>query len=272
MLLVTLTAAGLACTSFSSTDEPTPGLEGDAAADRGTLEETGPSSGDGAVAVDSAPSCSKTLPFLDDFEGRAKLEGCWDGLTKSGAIAAGSVGELGMMAGAAGRAFRVRASAVDSGLGGAIHLAKTITPAAPQPLRIGFKWLVEQHPNGPPDGLSGLYAVEVGYQYKAGAFVQHATIKLAFGANGKNINPYLSGTDLPVLGIETNALNESAIDVTATTATFSINGDPSATRTAPLAAGATDVAIESVKMGVTEVGSLPGDWSLYFDDVLIDRL
>ncbi|HSO36018.1 MAG TPA: hypothetical protein VLT33_26000, partial [Labilithrix sp.] len=243
-----------------------------AGADSGTLQETGPPSGDAAVAADSAPPCSKTVPFVDDFEGRAKLEGCWDRLTKSGPIAPSSVGELGMLGGAAGRAFRVHATAVDSGLGGAVYLAKTIAPAAPQPVRIRFKWLVEQHPNGPPDGISGLYAVEIGYQYKAGAFVQHATIKLAFGANQKTINPYLSGTDLPVLAIETGTLSESAIDVDATTATFSINGNPSATRTVPLAPGATDVAIESVKMGVTEVGSLPGDWSLYFDDVLIDRL
>lgn len=232
----------------------------------------GPLSDAPVVVPDGSAPCSTALPFIDDFEGRATLAGCWDGLTKSGAIAAGSTAELVSLPGGLGHAFRVNAQPVDGGLGGgAIYLTKTFAVAVPQPVQIGFTWSVEQHPTGTASGLSGLYAVEIGYQYKDGPFVQSGLLKLAFGVNGKTINPYLSAADVPVIGIETGASSESAIVIDAMAVTFSIKGRADATRTFALPAGATEVAVTSVKLGVTEVGSLTDVWLLSFDDVLVAK-
>jgi hypothetical protein len=220
---------------------------------------------------DGSRPCSTALPFIDDFEGRATLAGCWDGLTKSGAIAAGSTAELATLADATGHVFRVNAQPVDGGVGGgAIYLTKTFA-AVPVPVQIGFTWTVEQHPNGDATGVKGLYAVEVGYEYKSGAFKTGGVVTLAFGVNVKMINPYLSPNDAPVIGIETGVASESAIVFDATAAKFSIKDRADATRTFALPQGATEVAVTSVKIGVTNVGSLEDAWLLSFDNVSIGK-
>lgn len=234
--------------------------------------EGGPVADAPVVDPDGSKPCSTALPFIDDFEGRATLAGCWDGLTKSGAIAPGSTAELAKLADGTGHVFRVNAQPIDGGLGGgAVYLTKTFAVAVPQPVQIGFTWSVEQHPTGDPTGVSGLYAVEIGYQYKSGAFMQSGLLKLAFGVNVKMINPYLSPTDAPVIGIETGVSSESAIVFDATAAKFSIKDRADAARTFALPAGATEVAVTSVKIGVTEVGSLPDAWLLSFDNVSIGK-
>jgi hypothetical protein len=212
------------------------------------------------VDPDGSAPCSTALPFIDDFEGRATLAGCWDGLTKSGPIAAGSTAELAALPDGTGHVFRVNAQPVDGGLGGGmIYLTKTFAVPVPVPVQIGFTWNVEQHPNGDSTGLKGLYAVEIGYQYKSGPFVQPGVLKLAFGVNLKMINPYLSGSDVPVIAIETGVSSESAI----------VFDRADATRTFALPKDATEVAVTSVKLGVTEVGSLSDAWVLSFDNVSI---
>jgi hypothetical protein len=266
-------AAGVACSSFSSTDDPASVDGGGGPNEGGSVTPEGGALPDASVVnPDGSAPCSTALPFIDDFEGRATLAGCWDGLTKSGLIGAGSTAELAALTDGAGHVFRVNAQPVDGGLGGgAIYLTKTLAVAVPVPVQIGFTWSVEQHPNGDSTGIKGLYAVEIGYQYKSGAFVQGGLLKLAFGLNLKMINPYLSGNDAPVIGIATGVSSERAIVFDAMSATFSIKGRADATRTFALPKDATEVAVTSVKLGVTEVGSLQDAWLLSFDNVSIGK-
>lgn len=220
-------------------------------------------------AVDGAPACSTALPFRDDFEGRSDLKGCWDGLTKSGALASTSNGELGLAA--LNHGFRVTLVPPDAGAPsqGAVYLAKKVDPA-PAPVRLAFKWTAEDFPAG-GDGSNGLYAVEIVYRYKDGdGNGQAGSISMAFGVKDKVINPYFKGgpfTPTAVLEggpyqttLTLSALGELKLSTTAA----------GVDRVASLPAGG-DYAITEIRIGVTEVGSITGSWSLFFDDVILER-
>jgi hypothetical protein len=226
---------------------------------------------DGAVdsGVDGAPVCSTALPFRDDFELRNDLRGCWDGLTKSGVLASTSSGELGLAA--LNHGFRVTLEPPDSGLaaGGAVYLAKKVAPA-PAPVRLAFQWTPEMYPPG-GNGENGLYAVELFYQYKdPNLNVKPGSISVAFGVNGKFINPYLKGEPFsPLAALEggpfvTTLMLSSLGALTLSTTPAGVD------RVVSLPTG-TEYAVTEIRIGVTDVGSITEPWSLFFDDVILER-
>lgn len=258
-----------ACSSFSGSDAP---LAGDDASSDGateTIANPPPTDGGSDVVDAKGPACTNAFPFRDDFEGRTGLKGCWDMLTTSGGIAAMSKGELGTLPGATGRGFHVTLVPPDGGGSGAVYLSKIVKPV-PAPARLTFKWFAESFPNG-GDGQNGLFAVELVYQYKdPGGFLKVGSTSVAFGVNGRTINPYLAGESyLPADAVESGSLWESALELGTTQVSLQTNALGTTVRTSSLPSGM-EFAVTAIKIGVTNVGSVAADWSLYFDDVLLD--
>jgi hypothetical protein len=221
-------------------------------------------------AADGAPACPGMLPFVDDFEGRTGLVGCWDGLTKSGALAATSNGELGKAPGSGG-AFHVTLVPPDGGAsGGAVYLSKKLATPAPAPVRLSFKWLLDTFPVG-GDGSNGLFAVELVYRYTEAGFGKVGSASVAFGVSNKAINPYLKGSPFTPVDtvLEAGGLFESALELGTTEVKLSTNTGGTTPRTATLPTG-TNFAVTEIRIGVTDVGSLTGPWSLYFDDIRLE--
>lgn len=258
----------LGCGGF---DAATVTPEADAAIDEASVAPDASTGADGALdaAVDAAPRCTNAAPFLDDFEARTDLQGCWDGLTKSGELATTSTGELGTLAGGLGHGFVVKLMAPDGGkLGGAVHLAKKLAQPLPAPARLDFKWAATVFPTTAGDGSSGLFAVELVYQYKdMSGFLQVGRSSVAFGVSGKMLNPYLSGAAfVPVATLSAGGLYASALELADGQLKLVTNATGAPDRVFALPAGI-EFAVTEIRIGVTDVGSISGPWELYFDDV-----
>ena len=154
-------------------------------------------------------------------------------------------------------------------VGGAVYLAKKVDPAS-APVRLAFKWTPERYPSA-GDGSNGLYAVELFYRYRdANSNLQAGSISMAFGLKDKAINPFLvGGPYAPVAALEGGPF--------VTTLTLSPVGEVKLStplggidRVASLPAG-TEYAVTEIRIGVTEVGSITEPWSLFFDDVILEK-
>jgi len=271
--LVAATALGAAlfgCGAFDSAT-PTPGAAADGATDEASVAPDANAGADGALdsGVDAAPRCTNAAPFVDDFELRSDLTGCWDGLTKSGLLASTSSGELGTSTGTSGHGFVVKLVPADGGPGGgAVYLSKKLAQPLPAPARLDFKWLAAVFPTSAGDGSSGLFAVELVYQYMdTTGLLQVGRRSVAFGVNAKTINPYLSGGGfVPLAALDPGGLYESALELTTAQLKLVTNSPNAVDRVLTLPFGS-DFAVTEIRIGVTDVGSISAPWTLYFDDV-----
>src|SRR5205085_10642235 len=122
--------------------------------DGATGSETGTPSegGQGEAGDEGGRACAKTVPFADDFENKAKLDECWDGLVVTGGGT--NVTELSNALGdKQGTVFHLLLNGATEA-----YLKKTFTPAAPAPAALSYRWRVDKIGAPGTDGDKGFTA------------------------------------------------------------------------------------------------------------------
>lgn len=229
--------------------------------------------GGGDGAAEGGRACAATAPFADDFENKAKLDECWDGLVTSGPGAAGSVAELSSaLADKQGSVFRLSLKGAQAAPSNAeAYLKKTFAPPVGAPARFAYRWRVDRIADLGTDGDKGYTAVAVRYQYKDGAATKEAVANVFIGVEGPNVNPYLEKPDghVPIHELETKTWHVSELELRGTTLTIRTDQTDAFARTAPLAGEAS--ALLEIRVGVVAIDAVTADWELYYDDVKVDR-